>query len=100
MATTSGTSAGAGMVQRFAGGGHDTVIGGDNQDGDVGALGAARAHGSEGFVPGRVKESQNLSVVLGLVGADVLGDAAGFAFGNRRFTDGVEQGGFAMVHMA
>ncbi len=68
---------GAGVVDGLDRLGHDAVVGGDDQHGDVGDLGAAGAHGREGLVAGRVQEGDLLAVDLHLVGADVLGDAAG-----------------------
>ena len=59
---------------------HDAVIGGDHQHDDVGDLGAAGAHGREGGVAGRVDEGDLGARRRGhLIGADMLGDAAGFA---------------------
>ena len=47
--------------------------------------------------PGRVDERDGLAVVLHLVGADVLRDAAGLAGCDRGVADGVEQAGLAVV---
>ena len=79
---------------------HDAVIGGDDQDDDVGDIRAARAHGGEGFVARGVEESDGLVAALDRVGADVLGDAARFARGDVRLADGVEQRGLAVIDMA
>ena len=54
---------------------HDAVVGGDHEDGDVRHLRAAGTHGGERLVAGRVEERHLAPVDLGLVGADVLGDA-------------------------
>ena len=43
---------GAGVVDRLLGLRHDAVVGGDDDDGDVGDLGAAGAHRREGGVAG------------------------------------------------
>src|SRR6185437_2374700 len=90
-----------GVVDRFHRLRHDAVVGGDHQHDDVGDLGAARAHGGEGGVAGRVDEG-NLGARGGsdLIGADVLGNAAGFAFRDLGRADGVEQRGLAVVDMA
>ena len=49
-------ASGLSVVNRLDGLRHDAVVGGDHEHDDVGGLGAARAHGSEGFVAGRVEE--------------------------------------------
>ena len=48
---------GLGVVERLEGLRHDAVIGGDDEHDDVGDVRAARAHGREGGVAGRVEES-------------------------------------------
>ena len=70
---------GLGVVDRLVGLRHDAVVGGDDDHGDVGDLGAAGAHGGERLVARRVEEGDRLAAVVDLVGADVLGDAAGLA---------------------
>ena len=91
---------GAGVVDRLLGLRHDAVVGGDDDDGDVGDLGAAGAHRREGGVAGRVEEGDRLLVVVDLVGADVLGDAAGLAGGDLGLADRVQQRGLAVVDVA
>ena len=91
---------GAGVVDRLFGLRHDAVVGGDDDDGDVGDLGAAGAHRGEGGVAGRVEEGDRLLGVVDLVGADVLGDAAGLARGDLGLADRVEQRGLAVVDVA
>ena len=98
---------GAGVVDGLEGLGHDAVVGGDDDDDDVGDLGAAGAHAGEGLVAGGVEEddlaTEGGRVFLGdvdLVGADVLGDAAGFAGGDVGGADGVEERGLAVVDVA
>ena len=77
---------------------HDAVVGGDHQHDDVGDLGAARAHRGEGGVAGRVEEGDLGAGRRGhLIGADMLGDAAGFAGDHVGRADGVEQRGLAVV---
>ena len=68
---------GLGVVDRFLGLRHDAVVGGDDDDGDVGDLGAAGTHLGERLVAGRVEEGDRLAVVLDAPGADHLRDAAG-----------------------
>jgi hypothetical protein len=67
---------------RFFGLRHDAVVGGDHEDGDVGDLGAARAHRRERFVTGRIDEGDLAIVSLDRIRTDLLRDAAGFAAGN------------------
>ena len=49
---------------------------------------------------GGIQEGNGLAVDLHLIGADVLGDAAGFAGGHRGVADGIKQRGLAVVHVA
>mgnify|MGYP003694227057 CR=1 FL=1 len=59
------------------------------------------AHGGERLVAGRVDEGDLLAVGRRhLIGADVLGDAAGLAAGHVGLADGVEQRGLAVVDVA
>ena len=91
---------GLGVVDGLHGLRHDAVVGGHHDGGDVGDLGAARAHGGERRVAGRVDERDELAVVPHLVGADVLRDAAGLAGRHGGVADGVEQAGLAVVDVA
>ncbi|MND75857.1 hypothetical protein D3C80_674900 [compost metagenome] len=80
---------------------HDAVVGGHDQDHDVGDGGAARPHRREGGVARSVEEGDALAVFqTHLIGADVLGDAAGFARGHIRGAQGVQQAGLAVVDVA
>src|SRR5271165_1039935 len=89
-----------GMGDGLDGLGHGSVIGGHDQDHDVGHVGSPSAHGREGFVARGVNERDRLAVVLDLVGADVLGDAAALALHNIGFADAVQERRLAMVDMA
>ena len=89
-----------GVIDRLDGLRHDAVVGGDDQDDDVGDLGAAGAHRREGGVAGRVDEGDLLAVLLDLVGADMLGDAAGLAGDDVGLADGVEKRRLAVVDVA
>lgn len=77
--------------------GHDAVIGGHHQHHHVGGLGTARTHGGERRVARGIEEGHAAVIVLDVVGADVLGDAAGLAGGDLGTTDVVEQRGLAVV---
>ena len=88
------------MVDGLHGLGHDAVVSGHHQHGDVRHLGAAGAHGGEGGVAGGVQEGDFPAVHLHTVGADVLGDAAGLALGDVGVADDVQNGGLAVVHVA
>ena len=99
-ATRIGTSAALRVVDRLAGLRHDAVVGGDDDDRDVGHLGAAGAHGGERLVARRVEEGDRLVVVVDLVGADVLRDAAGLARGDLGLADRVQQRRLAVVDVA
>ncbi len=90
----------AGVVDGFERLRHDAVVGRHHQHHDVGDLGAAGAHARERFVAGSIDEDDLLALHLHLVGADVLGDAAGFAAGHVGLADGVEQRGLAVIHVA
>ena len=68
---------GAGMVDRLDRLRHDAVISGDDEHDDVGHLRATGAHLGERRVARRVDEGDLVTAALHLVGADVLGDAAG-----------------------
>ena len=56
IATTIGTLGGARVVDRLERLRHDAVVGRDDQDDDVGDLGAAGAHQGERLVAGGVEE--------------------------------------------
>ena len=85
------------MVDRLLGLGFHSVVGGHHDHGDVCDLGAARAHGRERLVAGRVEESDGLVRVMHLVSADVLGDPAGLTRRHLGLADRVKQRGLAVV---
>ena len=88
------------VVDRLNGLRHDAVVRGDDEYGDIRNLGAAGAHGRERGVARRVDEGDQFAVALYLVGADVLGDAAGLAGSHARLADGVEEARLAVVNVA
>src|SRR6185312_7208024 len=87
----------ANVADRFDRLRHDAVVGRDDEHRDVGNLRAARSHRGERFVTGRVDEGDLAIAALDRVGADALGDAAGFAAGDVLSADLVEQRRFAVV---
>ena len=89
-----------GMADRLDRLRHDAVIGGHDQDRDIRRLGTARAHRREGGVARGVDEGDLLIVLLDLVGADMLRNAACLAGHDIGVADGIEQRGLAVVDMA
>ena len=80
---------------------HNAVIGCDHQHHHVGDARAAGAHRRKRGVARRVEEGDAFaSRHLHLVGADVLGDAAGLARGHVGLAQRVEQAGLAVIDMA
>ena len=79
---------------------HDAVVGGDDEDGDVGHLRAAGAHRRERLVAGRVQERDLPAVDGDLVRADVLGDPARLGLDDLGVADRVEQRRLAVVDVA
>ena len=79
---------------------HDAVVRGHDEDGDVGHLRPAGAHRGERFVARRVEERDPAAVVLDLVRADVLRDAAGLGLDDRGLADRVEERRLAVVDVA
>ena len=93
-----GQAGGLGMGDGFFCLRHHCIIGGDHDHCDIGGLGAAGTHGRKCFVTGRIEEG-DLFAVCGrhLVGADMLGDPAGFTGHHIGAADIVQQGGLTMV---
>jgi hypothetical protein len=75
----------------------DPVVGGDDEHRDVRHLRAAGAHGGERLVARRVEERDLAVVVLSLVRADVLRDAARLGLDDGRLTDRVEERRLAVI---
>ena len=76
---------------------HHTVVGGDDEDRDVGHLRSAGAHGGERLVARGIEEGDPASVEDGLVGPDVLGDPARLGVDDGCLADRVEQRRLAVV---
>ena len=79
---------------------HDAVVGRDHQHHDVGDLRAAGAHARERFMAGRVDEHDLAAVLLDVIRADVLRDAAGLAVGHVGGANGVQQRSLAVIDVA
>ena len=91
---------GPGVVDGFLGLRHNAVIGGHHQDGNISNPGAAGADGGKGFVARRVQKGDFVALIVHLVSADVLGNAADFPVGHMGAADGVQQAGLAVIDMA
>jgi hypothetical protein len=91
---------GLGVVDRFLGLRHHAIVGRDDQDDNVGRLGAAGTHRREGLVTRGVEEGDHAAIGFDVVGTDVLGNAAGFARRHLGAADVVEQRGLAVVDVA
>ena len=92
-----GYAGGLGVVDRLDGLGHDAVVGGDDQDDDVGHLGAAGTHGRKGGVARGIDEGDLAVVDHDLRSADGLRNAARLAGSDAGVTDGVEQARLTVV---
>ena len=80
--------------------GHHTVVGGDDQDDDVGDVGASGTHRGERLVARRIDERDRAAVGLDLVSADVLGDAAALGIDDVRLANPVQERRLAVVDVA
>ena len=89
-----------GVVDRLDGLRHDAVVRRDNQNCDVGDVGAAGTHGGERLMARGVQEGDQLAVDVDLVRTDVLGDAARLGGGDVGVADCVEDGGLAVVDVS
>ncbi len=88
-----------GVIDRFLGLWHSAVISGNNQNNDIGDLGAARTHRGKCFVARGVEEGHFAAVQINIVCTDMLSDPAGFTFCDICFTNCIKQAGFTMVNM-
>ena len=87
-----------GVIDGFLGLGHHIVVGGNDDNGDVGDLCTASTHGGERFVTGGVEEGDRTAIFeADIVGTDVLCDAAGLTGDDVGVANVVEQGGFTVV---
>ena len=70
----------SGMIDRLGGLGHDTIIGSNDQNHNVGHLGPSCSHCRESFVAGRIQEGDLPLVRVDQIGADMLRNSAGLHF--------------------
>ncbi|MPM91011.1 hypothetical protein SDC9_138136 [bioreactor metagenome] len=88
------------MVDGFYSLRHDAVVRRNDQNGNIGDVGTASPHGGKGRVARGVEEGNFPTCRFDLVGTDVLRDAAGLARRHMGVSNGVKQGGFAVVDVA
>ena len=80
---------------------HDCIVGGDDDDCEVGHLGSSGTHCREGFVARGVEEGDSLPVrEFHVVGTDVLGDSSCLSCNNVGFPDVVEEGSLTVVNVS
>ena len=79
---------------------HESVICGNDDDGNICNIRAAGTHCGKGCVTWSVEKCNFMSVALDAVSANMLGDSTGFASGNASFADGIEKRCFAVINMA
>ena len=94
------------VCERFQSLRHHAVVRGDDEHDDVRDVRAARAHGAERRVTGRVEKSDLRELLFAFrmrhrnrVSADVLRDATGFTRRDIRLANHVEQRRFAVVNV-
>ena len=89
-----------GVIDGLDGLRHNAVVSGDNENGDIGAHGAARAHLGKGRMARSVEEGDRLAVDLNGIRADVLRNTAGLSGCDLCMTDIVEQTRLTVVNVA
>ena len=89
-----------GVGDRLDGLRHHAVVGGDDQDDDIGDVGASGTHRGERFMARRIDEGDRPAVGLDLVSADVLGDAAALGIDNVGLANAIQERGLAVVDVA
>ncbi len=90
-------SGGLGVVDSLDGLRHDAVVGGYDENRDIGNLSAARAHRRERLVARRIDKGDAAPVHLDGIRADVLRYTARFAAYNAGIPNGVEQRRLAVI---
>ena len=79
---------------------HDAVIGGHDENDDIGYRSAAGSHGGESRVPRGVNDCDLLVFVFFLVGTDGLRNAASLVACDIAMADGIDEGSLAVVDVA
>jgi hypothetical protein len=88
------------VVDGFDGLRHDAIIGGDDENDDIGHRSAAGSHRGEGRVPRGVDDRDLLAMDVFLISADRLRDAAGFVGRDFAMANRIDDRGLAMVDVA
>jgi len=91
IATTMGTSARPGVMDRLDRLRHHAVVGRDHQHDDVGHFCTACAHRRKGLVARCIEERDHAARRLHVIRADVLGDSARLARGDLGAADVIEE---------
>ena len=92
-----GDLGGLGVVDGLDGLRLDAVLRRNDEDRNIRDHRAAGTHGGKGLMARGIEEGDGLALDLHLIGADVLGDAAGLAGGNVCVADIVEKARLAVV---
>ncbi len=87
------------MVNRFNGLRHDTVVGCDNNNGNIRQLRTARTHGGKSFMPRRIEERDLFTFITNLIRTDTLRDAARFVCRDIRFPKRIQKCCLPVVDM-
>ena len=95
-----GNLGGLGVVDGLHRLGHDAVVCGHHQNGNVRTHSAAGTHGSEGRMTRSIQEGNGIPIDLDGISANVLGDAASLAGYHVGLPHSVQQAGLAVVHVA
>ncbi len=89
-----------GVIDRFNGLRHHTIVGRDHKDHNVCCLRTTSPHGGKGFMAWRVKESDLVTRSdVHLIGTNVLGDATGFTCDDICLAKRIKQGCLTMVNV-
>ena len=79
--------------------GHQSIIGSDDEHNNIGDICTAGAHGGEGGVARGVDKRDRVAFPVDGVGPNALGDASGFSGSHLRATNGIQQGGLAVINV-
>ena len=89
-----------GMIYSLNSLGHNSVIGSNNQYGDICRLGAAHTHGCKCFMTGSIEESDSTSAsCLNLISSDLLRNSSGLLIGYIGLSDGIKKRGLSVVYV-